>query len=50
MIIFICLMLAFNLVPILFDLAHFIYLCCIKIYRKIIKKLQKFIIDYYIGE
>ena len=49
MITFICLMLAFNLVPILIDLAHFIRLCVIRIYRKIIKRLIRWIINFYLG-
>ena len=49
MITFICLMLIFNLVPILNDLAHFIRLCVIKIYRKIIKRLTKWITNFYLG-
>ena len=49
MIVFICLMLAFNLVLIIFDLAYFINLCCIKVYRKFIKRLTKWIINTYLG-
>ena len=46
MITFICLMLAFNLVPILIDLAKCIRLCVIKIYRKIIKRITKWTINH----
>ncbi len=41
MIIIICLMFAFNLVPIIFDLAHIINLCFIKIHRILMRWLIK---------
>ncbi len=50
MITFICLMLLYNLILILIDLVHSIKLIFIKIYNKIIKKITKCFIKYYLGE
>ena len=50
MITFICLMLLYNLILILIDLGHSIKLILIKIYNKIMKKITKWVIKYYLGE
>jgi hypothetical protein len=50
MITFICLMLLYNLILIVIDLGHSIKLILIKIYNKIMRKITKWVIKYYIGE
>ena len=50
MITFICLMLLYNLILILIDLGQSIKLILIKIYNKIMKKITKWVIKYYLGE